>query len=665
MPHDAFLANAHRVSLEAYAEAMAPPPPPDYNAWAVRNVRFGQESDFPGPYDPARFPWNRRILECFSPEHPANVIVLRKSAQIGGTVVAQVFLLGSADMLGGDFGYYHPTLDNAARWSKGKFKQMLKGTAANLFVSERSRDGASSVFYKELRDGSGALRISGSNSAAGLSQDSLRKQVQDDLAKWETENEGGDPETQADSRSSAYIDAKVFKNSTPLVWPGCRITVNFKRGTEEHWHIPCGDCGESYWLDVVNLILPHVDEESPDTVEFPCPHCGVIQTELKARGQMAKGQWVAHNPNPEPGVVSFHLNAFYAPHMRWGRLMRRWLTARGNPLAEQAVYNDVFGLPYEVKGNAPSWEKLRDRHDAVDNPYGFDRGVIPAGAPLIIGTADVQGDRVEVRIAAYGPNLSSYTVQHIVVPGFIGTAEAQAELDRILASTWPTEAGGRQGLDLFGIDSKGYTADVWAWASRHPESKVVLLQGIAGDTKPPIERAKNRLKQRNGRTRPWSKRVWMVGGYPLKASLYKRLVHETPQQIGYCGFARGLGDSWYQQLTVERRTKKRSPSGRESYLWTKPEHEANEAHDLTIYGDALAHLKQWVTMTPEQWSVLLSRQAPAEEGQLDLEAFALKASPAGDAAPVAPAGEAQKPNAVRSTSGLSDLAAQLRQANGN
>jgi phage terminase large subunit GpA-like protein len=78
--------------------------------------------------------------------------------------------------------------------------------------------------FKERADYRGSLLISGANSAASLSQVSMRRQVQDDLAKW-VPNSAGDPEGQADSRSSAFDFAKILKISTPLVVPGCRITA--------------------------------------------------------------------------------------------------------------------------------------------------------------------------------------------------------------------------------------------------------------------------------------------------------------------------------------------------------------------------------------------------------------------------------------------------------
>ena len=92
-------------------------------------------------------------------------MTLAGSAQIGKTVIANIFLGGSMAMDPCDFLVVHPTDDNASRWSKLKLSPMLKGTASlRGWFPEKSRDGSNSVPLKEHRDGLGAILISGGNS---------------------------------------------------------------------------------------------------------------------------------------------------------------------------------------------------------------------------------------------------------------------------------------------------------------------------------------------------------------------------------------------------------------------------------------------------------------------------------------------------------------------
>ena len=189
------------------ARSLRPAPPVDLAGWAVRNVRFGTESPFPGPFDLDRFPFYRRLLECLSPEHPARVVVLRGSAQIGKTVIAEIFLGGTQDLDPGPFLYVHPTEHNAHRWVRSKWRPMIRSTPAlsRIFESRSSKEGGTSLMMQERRDGQGMLIVSGANSAAALSMISARRQVQDDLSKWSTIKGEGDPEGLADDRSKAFV----------------------------------------------------------------------------------------------------------------------------------------------------------------------------------------------------------------------------------------------------------------------------------------------------------------------------------------------------------------------------------------------------------------------------------------------------------------------------
>jgi Phage terminase large subunit (GpA) len=192
------LANADFLVWQTLAEVLEPPPPVDYELWATQNVSFSdRESQFTGRYNPSRFKPFTEIYKALSPADPCRIVTISKGAQIGGTIIATVFTLGTLDLDPGDFLYVHPTEENARRWSRLKLSPLLRGSKRlREIFPEKARDGADSVMFKERADYRGSLLISGANSAASLSQVSMRRQVQDDLAKW-VPNSAGDPEGQA------------------------------------------------------------------------------------------------------------------------------------------------------------------------------------------------------------------------------------------------------------------------------------------------------------------------------------------------------------------------------------------------------------------------------------------------------------------------------------
>src|SRR4051812_11789665 len=86
--------NANRLA----ATILAPPPAIDLNAWANEHLVLGSESPFPGRYNPQRCPYFHQILDVCGPEHATRMIVLKGSAQIGKTLLAQIFVAASLDL---------------------------------------------------------------------------------------------------------------------------------------------------------------------------------------------------------------------------------------------------------------------------------------------------------------------------------------------------------------------------------------------------------------------------------------------------------------------------------------------------------------------------------------------------------------------------------------
>lgn len=608
------LVNADVLALTAIEVATKPPPPADLNAWAEENIVFGRESPFPGPYRRETIPPVARILDCLGPNHPARTVTVKASAQIFKTTTAQIFIAGSMDFDPCDMGYVHPTHDNALRWARRKWKVMRRQSATlrRVFGEAKSRDSHDTTLYQETRDGLGSLTISGANSPASLSMASWPKQVQDDLSKWEA-NDAGDPERQSDARSSAFDWAKVFKISTPLRGKTCRISRAFRHGTQERVHLPCPHCRHRQPLEWKNF-QASIEREHPERAHFTCVSCGgAIEHRHKAKMlaeclRLPAYGWVADNPSAkEP---SFHIWRAYAPTRDWESIAREWLSAEGDPQAEQAFFNDVLGLEYESAAEAPPWEDIRNRANGVDESGNilrdapvYERGRIPPGGLLICVGVDVQGDRVEVHIKAFGELLRRWTIDYEIIPHFIGSDEAREALDKLLTRTFPDAFGNDRGIDLIAIDGNAYTKDVFAWAKTHPWTRVIVVRGAKSDLAPALALTKTERKP-DGSVRKTQKRFYNVGVSALKSAFYEVLRRTNELARGYCGYPKGLDDEFFRQMTAEKReTKIDKRSGFPRSFWRK-DHDRNEVLDTEMYAEAAAVRCGWYTRTPESWAVM-------------------------------------------------------------
>lgn len=644
------LSNAERLRLDVLANALRPPPPVDYLAWAEANISFSEsESPFPGPYSRRMFPYFDEVLRALSPEDPCRTVSLMKSAQIGGTVVANIFTAGSLVMVRGNFLYVHPTEENARRWSKMKLAPMMRSTTAlNRLFAQKSRDGADSVLYKERVDGEGALQISGANSAASLSQVTMPRQVQDDLAKWEM-NAAGNPESQADSRSRAIEFAKIFKVSTPLVLPGCRITTNFEAGSQEHPYVPCPHCGHMQVLEWENM-LAHLQPDRPEAAHFVCTdaECGGVIEEFH-RPQMLLGlEWRAHNPAAKREHRSFWLWSAYSYLQSFERIAREWLKAKGDPSAEQTFLNDTAGRPYKAQGEAPPWEALRDRAAVAHYP----RGTVPPGGLMLTMGLDCQDDYVEWQVVAWGRNGFRAVVDTNIVRGHISTAAARAVLDKLVEASWVNSVGRPIPLELSAIDGNAWTEDVWGWAKRHGSSRVIMVRGRGEDHVPLLMPVKKE-RDKAGNLLKYSRRFYNFGTSILKMALYRNLTKTDPVADGFVAFPRGLDDEYFRQLTSERRVPK-VKHGFTSYAWEKDPGQRNEGLDTHLQAEAAA-IKCNVRSLPEAiWARLeAERETVPPAPQLDLEDLFAPGAAASAAVPPPAAAAAPPPPEPRPPAGRS------------
>jgi len=644
--HDPCLARADGSLYAVLAGVFAPPPPVDYLDWAKRNIVFSERiTARPGPYQEEAFPFFSEILRALGPDDPCQVVTLMKSAQVGGTVTANIFTLGTMDMDPCDLLYVHPTEGNAIKWSNQKLVPLLKETTClKPLFPLTSREGSNSKLYKERKDGRGAIAAAGANSPSNLSMVSPKRQVQDDLSKWEP-NPAGDPEAQADSRSKAFLNRKVLKISTPLVAPGCRITANFEAGSQERYHVPCPHCGTLQPLEW-EAMVDQIDPAHPERAAFLCraEGCGCLIEEhhraeiCRPEHLGGRAKWVAKYPERKRYHRSFYLWVPYSPLESWEALARAWLNIQAGRSdehkrdhdAEQVFWKDWVGRAYEASGETLPWEELRDRAELI----GHRRGVIPTGALTLTIGVDVQGDRVEWQLVGWGARRQRWAIDYGVfdaqtVPiggkphsGHISEPEIRTALDGLLQRQWPDFLGNRRGIDLLAIDGNAWTADVWDWAKKHPLSRVIMTRGVPSETVSLLAMVKKE-RDSKGRVVKYSRKFFNLAVSVLKMGLYRGLKKSDVDEVGYVHLPKGLPDEYFRQLVSERRMQEKSRSGIVTWRWVLPDGLRNEVLDTMNIAEGAAIRLGVRQRTDEDWETLAAAvEVPPADVQLDLEEVA-------------------------------------------
>lgn len=628
---DGFRCSARKVVLLALAVAVTPPPPVDLRAWAAEHMEFPASDPMPGPYRADRFPMWDRLFEVLSPDHPATEVTLCGSAQIGKTMVVNVFLGGTFSAAPADTLKVDPTTSARDEWKRTKFDRFRREVpeVKRVFGSDRGRDSGDSTKQVETLDGLASLKLASAGSASDLSGTTRPRVVMDDLAKFEN-GPHGDPEELAVSRTLAHPHAKIFRPSTPQVKGTCRITKAYNAGTQEKFQVPCPHCGHEHALEWENM-EPNLREGDPSSAAFTCPDCGCLIEERHRAEIVPKGRWVAEHP--ERSHVSFRIWRVYFPLGRgWGEICEKWFTVKGDPVAEQTFSNDFLGIAYAHATTAPEWEEIRDRVENADIEDGFDKGTIPAGYPILIGAVDCQDDRTELFTWAFGRDGHRALVDHRVIQHKIDTPEARSALDAVMKDTWRNEHGNRIALDRLLIDSSAFTIPVAEWVKKYPHTRVLAIKGAKTDVGPVSRRMKFE-QRKSGKIKRHQKQWQMLNVSILKSSLYSALTVTDPTRPNHIRFARGLGDEIYRQITAEHRIALRSASGTEQWRWVPVDStRLNEALDGAVYADAGARFEGWRSMTEGQWDAL-EAERDITPPDLQPELFDQTPAPATPAAP--------------------------------
>ena len=152
----------------------------------------------------------------------------------------------------------------------------------------------------------------------------------------------------------------------------------------------------------------------------------------------------------DPNTVGYHLSALYSPigWLSWERIVRAWEAAQGSDEAIKAFRNTILGETWVETGEAPDWQRLYDQRER------WKPGIVPAGGLFLTAGADVQKDRIEVDVWAWGRGLESWLVDHIVIEGGPDRHEAWGDLTDLLGRTWPHERGAHLKIARLAIDTR-------------------------------------------------------------------------------------------------------------------------------------------------------------------------------------------------------------------
>lgn len=619
--------NALQLVARRLESTIRPQPRLPFTEWLPANIVLVDGPDAGTEWSPHGAPYLPAIAECLDPEHPCTEVTVRKSQQTGISILALAWALYIADRHPANTLFAMPNIDALQEMNGQKLQPLIEAWQRKIcrvvIRPQTSRSSEGSTTYEKRFTG-GYLALGNANAVMDLSSKTCRFGIKDEVSKWQDIPGAGDPEKLFFGRFTAFRrtgEYKILALSTPEVDTGaddpegvdghCRIDKAFRRSDQRYWHIQCPGCGEWFY---------HKPERfRPEEAVYE-HECGHKVTEPERVVGVRKGRFIATKPEPgrHPG---FHIDAFVSLMMSYGEIAKDWLAAR-TETEKKALANLVLGLAYKFKGDAPPWEKLRDRQK-----HPFKRGHVPPNGLLLVAFADVQMRGLWLNIVAFAPNGESWDIDALYIDGDTSKVDGPAfqqlrkeTLDR----EFPDAFGRKRKLDALGIDS-GYRAHVvYSFVRRyqqpHPitgHDVLLATKGLEGWGRPAIGQPSLVDIDLDGKKIKQGAKVWGIGTWSLKATLYSDLREETAGADSYCWFGPWNDEVYFKQLTAEQLEDIKHRGRVTSQKWVKLRE--NHFHDCRVGCLALADYLGISSTTPEQWASLArERGLPSELTEVTL-----------------------------------------------
>lgn len=617
---------------------LRPPPELTISDWADQNRRLSSEASAePGQWRTGRAEYQRGIMEAISDAGVQSVVIM-SSSQVGKT-----------EMLNNSVGYHidqdpapimvvMPTERDAETWSKDRFSPMARDTPCltGKIANPKSRDGNNKILHKRFPGGH--LTIVGANAPSGLASRPIRLLMCDEVDRYPfSAGAEGDPVNLAKKRTVTFWNRKIVLVSTPTNKGASRIETAYEESDQRQYHVPCPECGTEQVL-----VWPQVKWDKaeggahqPETAKYHCIHCHAAWRDETRWAAVRKGRWQARETFT--GIAGFHLNEIYSPWVRLEAMVKAFLSARaGGDEAMKTFVNTSLGESWVESGEAPDWQRLLDRKE------DWQPANVPADALFLTAGADVQKDRIEIDVWAWGRGLESWLIDHLVIEGGPGSEACWLGLTELLGRTWQHANGSQMTIARLAIDTGYETSAVYGWARKVGFGQVAPVKGVEGFNRAsPVSGPTFVDATIAGKRLRRGARLWTVAVSTFKSETYRflRLERPTPEELsGGSRFPPGtlhlpgwIDSEWLKQLVAEQLVTVRNKRGFSRLEWQKLR-ERNEALDCRVYARAAA----WI-LGADRWS-------EAQWQELERQ---VAAPVCDDAAPGISVGRAARPNRHR------------------
>ena len=564
--------------VDALCSALKPPPAITVSQWADDHRQLSPEaSSKRGQW--TTFPYQREPMDCLSPSHPCDRVVMKVASQTQKTETGLNFLGYIITHDPGPMLIVEPRIEDAKSLSKDRVTPMLRDTPIlhGCIQPGRTRDSGDAMLHKVFFGGH--VTFVGAISPSGLAMRPIRYLFLDEVDRYPAAvgkgGSEGDPVALAIRRTDTFEwNRKILIASTPTVKGASRIDDVHQLSDQREYFVPCPFCEYRQLLvfgergSGPGLKWP---EGHPEQAAYRCASCNELIPHYKKGWMMEHGEWVAQNPSSN--IPGFHLNQLYSMLKSWETIARDFIEASKNVATLRTFVNTVLAELWEEKH-----EVKIDSHALMNRCEVYSSEPLPPGIALITAGVDVQGNRIEVEIVGWGYGEESWSLAHHEILGNPMALDVWNQLDVILRTPFETAEGIPMLIRSCCIDTGGHCSDaVYRFTRERFNRRVYAIKGRSDGNRPVWPKRPSRSKKD-------SSPLFIIGVDTAKDVIYSRLkvTNIGPQ---YMHFPMGRSQDYFDQLTSERVITRYS-RGFAQRVWHKDDGQANEVLDTWVYAYA-------------------------------------------------------------------------------
>jgi phage terminase large subunit GpA-like protein len=512
----------------------------------------------------------RAILDSLDHDRIEQVTLL-KSSRFGWSSLLMAAMGYFIDQDPSPIAMVQPRIKDLEEWSKEQVQPAIDSSPILSALVSPKKHGVSGNTIDHKEYPGGPLRLRASNSPDGFRRWAARIGMCDEIDGYPlSAGPDGDVISLLWGRLQDAWNRTLVCGSTPtemdisMVW---RLWLESSKG---YPILACPHCGEHHIRLRERPKEPIIlrgkdwpistlewDPGKPQTAHYACPANGCV-IEHRHHADMLAGCWWdgEHWRYRErkfeffdgfEGHIGFSTWAGYiiSPNTTPAKLAARWERDRKRPETKKVYINTVDGMPWEEEGESLRSATLIARAE----PFAAE---VPAGGVWLSAGVDVQVDRWEFEVVAWGPGEESWSVDYQIIPGDPTQDGDWDELLRpALSAVYRHESGVDLPISAIGIDHGYLGKRVAAFCTRWKRANLYALKGMPGEGRPLVEthqhRARRLAKRRSATFRPE-----LMGDWEAKKTILDRLRKIQAPGPGYSHFPDDRDKEWFEQLTAEK-----------------------------------------------------------------------------------------------------------------